>query len=889
MHLILTHEQADFDALAALTAARLLDGKAVAALPVNVNRNVRAFLTLYGAELPLTLWHDLPRKPVTRATLVDTQTMPSVHGLTAETAVQVIDHHPRRPNLPAHWQVHIEPLGAITTFFVEEIRRCGLRLSPIQATLLLLGIYEDTGNLTYESTTPRDVFAAGFLLEGGASLETANAFLNPPLTPQQRILYDILLANTEVRTIKGSAIAVAHAPIEGLSDEIAAVAHKLHLTLETDALFALVSVPAGVQMVARATGDRVDLPGIMAQFGGGGHKGAAAALVKGQTLDEVRAALWRILPQFVRPPLTVGEIMSRRPQVLSPQTTAREAAELMRKFGYEGYPVVENGRVVGLLTRRAVDRALSHDLNLPASAIMQAGDVTVRPQDSVEHLQQVMTDTGWGQVPVVDDKGKIIGIVTRTDLIKALAPKPRLPSLHNLAAQLEASLPPARLALLRAAAHHAEKLGFALYIVGGFVRDLLLSRPSIDFDLVVEGNAIALARSLSKSFGGRVVAHRKFGTAKWQIAAIREELASALRPYLPPGKAGSSIKAEDLPAALDLVTARTEFYTHPTALPTVAHASIKLDLHRRDFTINTLALRLDGRHYGELHDYWGGLQDLREGVIRVLHSLSFVDDPTRMLRAVRFEQRFGFRIEERTLQLLHEARELLAKVSGDRIRHELDAMLEEERGVAMLRRLAQLGLLAAIHPALPWDEETERRMERLWRVWPPDAAERPFAAAWSGLEGAVRGTPLRRAVAYAAWLMALSEEESRAVAARLGFSRPLAAVVGGASRLYDLREELRAAQPSEFTFTAEKHPLAAAYALRLACADPALLERLDKFAAAWRQIKPITTGNDLRARGLRPGPRYKQILQALRAAWLDGKVRSEEEEQELLEELIGEA
>ena len=886
MRLILTHEQADFDAIASLTAARLLDGEAVAALPVNLNRNVRSFLTLYGAELPLTPWHDLPRQPVARATLVDTQTMPSVHGITAETAVQVIDHHPRRPNLPEGWRVRIERLGAITTFFVEEIRRLDLRLTPIQATLLLLGIYEDTGHLTYESTTPRDAFAAGFLLEQGASLETANSFLNPPLTPQQRILYDILLANAEVRAIKGSAIAVAHAPIEGLSDEIAAVAHKLHLTLETDALFVLVSVPVGVQIVARATNDRIDLPGIMAKFGGGGHKGAAAALVKGQSLEEVRAELWRLLPRFVRPPLTVGEIMSRRPQVLSPQTTAREAAELMLKFGYEGYPVVENGRVVGLLTRRAVDRALSHNLNLPAAAIMQAGDVTVRPQDSVEHLQQVMTDTGWGQVPVVDDKGEIIGIVTRTDLIKALAPKPRLPALHNLAPQLEASLPPARLALLRAAAHYAEKLGFALYIVGGFVRDLLLSRPSIDFDLVVEGNAIALARSLSKAFGGRVVAHRKFGTAKWQIAAIRGELASALRPYLPKSKANASIKPEDLPATLDLVTARTEFYTHPTALPTVAHASIKLDLHRRDFTINTLALRLDGRHYGELHDYWGGLQDLREGVIRVLHSLSFVDDPTRMLRAVRFEQRFGFRIEERTLQLMHEARDLLEKVSGDRIRHELDAMLDEPQGVAMLRRLAQLDLLAYIHPAIPWDEETERRLERLWKIWPPDAEERPFGEAWQGLGEEVRGTPLRRAVAYAAWLMALSEEESRAVAARLGFSRPLAAVVLGAARLYAQREALRSASPSEFTFAAEQHPLAAAYALRLTCADPALLERLDEFAAKWRHIKPITTGDDLRARGLRPGPRYKQILQALRAAWLDGEVRSAEEENALLENLV---
>ncbi|NPA92875.1 MAG: CBS domain-containing protein, partial [Chloroflexi bacterium] len=405
MRLILTHEQADFDALASLLAARLLDERAVAAIPARVNRNVRGFLALYGADLPLTPWRDVPREPVEAVTLVDTQTLPSMRGVSRQTPVLVIDHHPRRDDLPPHWKVHIDPVGATTTLLLEDLKDRARHLTQIQATLLLLGIYEDTGNLSYESTTPRDVRAAAFLLEQGASLRIAHEFLNPPLTMQQRMVYDILLANADVRTIQGATVAVSHAQVEGLTDDIAPLAHKLRDTLEPDALFVLVSVPAGVQIVARATGDQVDLPAIMAHFGGGGHQRAAAALVKGRDLESVRQELWEVITRHVRPPLTVGEIMSRQPQVLSPETPVEEADRLMRTFGYEGYPVVENGRVVGLLTRRAVDRALSHGLHVPVRRVMEAGEVTISPEASVDRLQQLMTDTGWGQIPVVDEDG----------------------------------------------------------------------------------------------------------------------------------------------------------------------------------------------------------------------------------------------------------------------------------------------------------------------------------------------------------------------------------------------------------------------------------------------------------------------------------------------------
>ena len=207
----------------------------------------------------------------------------------------------------------------------------------------------------------------------------------------------------------------------------------------------LITTRAGVQMIGRSTSDNIDVAEITARFGGGGHSRAAASLIKGRELEEVHDELIALLPEYVRPAITVAEIMSHSPQVLSPDTPAQEAADRMQRFGYEGYPVVRSGRVIGLLTRRAVDRAIAHKLNLTASSLMDAGEVIIHPDDSIDRLQHLMTDTGWGQIPVMDaDEGKIIGIVTRTDLLKILTSETARPGHLNFAEKLEAAMPAAR-------------------------------------------------------------------------------------------------------------------------------------------------------------------------------------------------------------------------------------------------------------------------------------------------------------------------------------------------------------------------------------------------------------------------------------------------------------
>jgi tRNA nucleotidyltransferase (CCA-adding enzyme) len=852
MHLVCTHEQADFDAVASLLGVRLLDPEAMPVLPRRVNRNVRAFVTLYGDHLPFVEFDELPRSRVERLTVVDTQSSPSIKGVRADTKVHLIDHHPPGDDMDPTWTAHIEEVGATATLLVEEIQEAGRDLSPVQATLLLLGIYEDTGSLSYASTTPRDVRASAWLLERGADLNLVGEFLNHPLSNGQRELYDRLLENIETHEYHSLSIILACGEVRGLVEEISTLAHKLRDVFDPDGLFVLVGLNGSVQLVARSTTDELDVGAVAEHFGGGGHARAAAALIRDRNSAQVRDELIEFLGSSIEPAPTVGEIMSRDPQLLSPDVKISDVGERMQRFGHEGYPIVESGRVCGLLTRRAVDRALSHGMgSQPVSRIMEAGDLVVRMDDSVNHLQKVMIEHGWGQVPVVDsDSGEIVGIVTRTDLLNSLGTGLEREYKPSLAGELEEALTGPRLALLRLVAREAEERGDALYIVGGFVRDLILNAPSTDYDIVVEGDAIGLARSLAAAYGGRESSHQRFGTAKWQLDLGSRQLCTALE--------SESLGANSFPEYLDFVSARTEFYTHPTALPSVQRGSIKLDLHRRDFTINTLALRLDGRYYG--------------------HSLSFMDDPTRILRAVRLEQRFNFQIEDRTLELLNEAISLLDRVSGERIRSEFDTIFNEPKFAVIMARLQSLGLLEAIHPALGWDQWLEEHFEAVKSFEPPNS--------WR-----LEESPERDFLYYAIWLFRLTPKEAEGVGHRLRF--PAA----------DLRDILQTVDINRFlqSLTATTAPSTVVAKLDdvqervlitscMALDDlPEICQILEKYLGKWRFIQPEADGETLRAMGLPQGPIYGDILWKLRAAWLDGEIRDGVQEQALLEDMVKEA
>ncbi|GAB1469969.1 hypothetical protein MASR2M66_08460 [Chloroflexota bacterium] len=398
-------------------------------------------------------------------------------------------------------------------------------------------------------------------------------------------------------------------------------------------------------------------------------------------------------------------------------------------------------------------------------------------------------------------------------------------------------IPPEKLTLLLNIAAEAHALNMPCYVVGGFVRDLLLGKPVNDLDIIVEGDAIKLGRKLVETYGGKLTPHFKFHTAIWHLA--------------------------DSTDFVDLITAREETYEKPGALPTVTPSTIEEDLRRRDFTINAVAVRLDGEGLGEILDPLEGQSDLGRGAIRVLHPLSFVDDPTRIFRAIRYEGRYGFSIAPETSSLINaEALKVLRSLSGERIRHELDLVLDEGQSVQMLVRASELGALEAVHPKMPeFDQERAEYLDMDARLDIPAD---------------------RRTMGYMLWFMDLSEEDVILLANRLDFTNELTLAVWSAAQLMRGLPHLVDMKPSEWTYALEKLPLLSTYAVYLVSRENDLLS----YISVWRHVKPHTTGDDLKAKGLTPGPRYGEILLRLRSAWLDGEVVSESQEMQLLASML---
>jgi tRNA nucleotidyltransferase (CCA-adding enzyme) len=861
VQLILTHENTDFDGLASQLAAWKLYPQARPVLPRRPNRNLRDFLTLYWDELPYVRYEDLPRRmDVERIILVDTQTLITPRGMSGKTAVQIIDHHPLSRDLPLDWSYTGEEVGATVTLLLEQIIAEGLSLTRVEATLLALGIYEDTGSLSYPTTTIRDLRCATWLAEHGANLAVVSDFLHHPLTDQQLALYDALLDSAEAIDFSGHTIVVATATAEGYVEEISTLAHKIRDLYDPAGLFLLVDLGEHLQLVARSTTDAVDVGHIADHFGGGGHTRAAAALIREMELNTARQALLDFLEQHIYPHDTVAQIMSYGVHTLAPDTTVDSAADEMLKYGFEGFPVVDDGKIVGILSRREIDRARRLQLgSMPVSHYMTKGSIHVAPTDSVERLQQIMTHYGVGQVPVVSE-GKVVGVVTRTDLIKLWA-APARPSTRRqeIIQKIESALPGALLDLLKQASGLAREMGYPLYIVGGFVRDLLLGEPNLDMDLVVEGDAIKLARKLAGLVGARTRSHRRFGTAKIILEGCEAEFGA---PFL------------------DFATARLEFYADSAALPEVESSSIKADLHRRDFTINTLAVRLDPPHYGRLLDFYGGEQDLNAGLIRVLHSLSFFEDPTRIMRAARFEQRLGFAIEARTAELIDNALPMLSRVTGERIRHELYLILQEREPERVLCRLDGLNVLSQIHPRLSCGEDT-------WEL---------FGKLRQALAGGQWNVPLEEngrpppRLYLALLTYPLSRADIEALAGHLKIFRDDLTLLRQASTLRERESELDRPDLLNRELDALlRHTSTSAVMIAWLCSDSERVRnRLWHYEAELRLMQPAVDGEYLMSLGLKPSPLFSKLLYAVRNALLDGEIHTEEEEKALIARLLAE-
>lgn len=859
MNIILTHLNADFDAIASMLGAHILYPESVPVLPPRVNRNVAEFLTLYSSAFPFAHWADTDWAAVEHLILTDTQSRPDIPELSSKIPTLIIEHHAPERQLGPNEKWHGDQIGAATTLLVEGIREQHIKVNSLQATLMAMGIYEDTGMLTYGGTTSRDLRSVAWLLDQGADLNTVRRFLAHPLNDTQQDLFEILMGQTETRNIHGYPITIATTRSETYIEGINSVTMRMREMLEAVAVFVVVEMPRSTQLVCRSSTDEIDVGIIAQQFGGGGHTRAAAASIYNRNLADISTRLWELLNQNVQPAIRVRDLMSFGAQTVQADDTILSVIARIRRIGHEGYPVLDENKIVGLLTLRDADRTLEHGLDkLRVRDVMRSGEISLSPDSSVQQLEQTMVNSGWGQIPVIEND-KLVGIVTRTDLIKhwAQTHPEQLPEPAPLisAERIEEVVGSSILKLIEAAINEAQENRLALYLVGGAVRDWLLGRHNLDIDFVVEGDAIRFAEGLKTQYGGSVHSYRPFGTATW---LLDEYAAKAIGVHL-----------DQIPATLDFATARNEFYTHPTALPTVYSGSIKLDLGRRDFTINTLAVQLSpiGTMWRIL-DFFNGLQDLQAKKIRVLHSLSFVDDPTRILRAVRFAQRLGFHLETRTRELIETALPMLRRITGERIRNELNLILIEAQPTYILSRLDRMKILDAIYPGFIFGECSREAFAHIQDYGEADEETR-LSLYWH------------------AWFACMDPVMVIDISDRLLFGRTDRRSFEAIAQLVHGQILKDSPSPSKLRKLLDEIPESALSAAHWIL-DENSRNLIEQYQNKWRDLRPYTTGHTLHEIGLPPGPAFRQILDHLRDGWLDGTITNQAEEEAELQRMIAE-
>jgi tRNA nucleotidyltransferase (CCA-adding enzyme) len=859
VEIITSHNGLDFDGLASMVGASKLYPGAVMVIPGTVSKNIQQFMGLYKDSLFIKTPREIDITKVKRTILVDTANpdrLGELKGLTGrpEMDFHIYDHHPASEE-DLQGSVHeTNKLGATTTMMVEKIIEHKINISPFDATILALGIYEDTGSLLFPSTTERDARAVAYLLSCRANLKVVANFIEQPFSEAQRQILHGLLDSIRHYPINNVDIVIAIHNGEAYIPGLDLVTYRLAQMEQGDAIFVIASMQGKINVIARSATASLRVNEVLKNLGGRGHERAASAIIRGKTCQQVAKLIIEQINERIRPSVTAREIMSTPVKTVALYKTMEDAGRIMLRYGHTGMPVVDGNKVVGMISRRDVDKAIVHELgHAPVKGFMTTDVLSISPDTPIGEIQKIVVENDVGRLPVVEN-GSLVGIVSRTDILRILHGED-YPEDHelmyplseggieNFAVLMQSRLPANIFAILQIAGEVAQELESTVYCVGGFVRDLFLEVPNFDVDLVVEGDGRQLAIDLARKLHGKVRIHERFATA--------------------------TIILEDA-GKIDIATARTEYYEFPAALPMVEKSSIREDMYRRDFTINTLAICLNPGKFGDLIDYFGGRKDIQNRYIRILYNLSFVEDPTRILRAIRFEQRYQFTIEVDTLRFARDAieRRLLGKLSYKRILQELILILSEKDPLGALRRMKETGVWQFILPEVQLDTLGKIPLQRI-----------PLVIGWWNNR---YGREVKAWLVYLLVILGrLSESQLVDVLKRLPLDKYAQRCIEDSAQIPQLAKHITTdinLPPSQLHRILNHLNIENLIYLLLIIKDENAWERIVNYLDVREQAKVEINGHDLKKLGLKPGPHFKEITTELFDLRLDGINRNREDE-----------
>lgn len=870
MQIITTHLNADFDSLASCMSAKKLYPQAIVVLPGSMERRVKLFFdTFKPFEIKKLKEVELDR--VKTLIVVDTRSRTRIGELSIflkpEIKVHLYDHHPAGDDdIKADFEI-TEQIGALSSFFTEVFRKKNILISPVEATLLCLGIYEETGCLLFPSTTPRDVEAVAYLLKRGANLNLVSQFLKEELSKEEISLLNELLNSLEEYIIEGKRINIAHGLME-YSQDISHIAHKIMDIIDTDALFIIIGMEDKLLIIGRSKIPEIDTGSILASFGGGGHWAAGSATIKDMPVNLLIEELLNIIKNQIKPLRVAKDLMTTPVISVHWSTQIKEVEKIMTKYGINAMPVLRDGRYIGIITRGVVEKAIFHGLKKSRVSDFATTDAYTAEEDTpIMEIEKNMIELNQRFVPILRNE-TVIGVITRTDILRNLyeelmrkfkisQPKEEHSEevRRNVANLIQESFPEEVYKILLAAGELADELEFGAYLVGGSVRDLLMRISSPDLDIVVEGDGIKFAKKLAEKIKGKVTPHPRFATAR-----IIKELK----------RDGNTIDFH-----IDVATARTEYYESPAALPKVETSSIKKDLYRRDFTINALAVKLNAKDFGLLLDFFGGQRDIKDKRIRVLHNLSFVEDPTRAIRAIRFAEKLGFRISKHTENLIKLAVKMgiFEKLKGSRFYDELILLLRETVPQNAIKRLKDYGLLKMLHPSL--DEKfLSTDLSKAYETL-------------QSIELLFLKEKYRKELIYLmVMLWRLIDKEKKEILEKICAPDNIKQhILNNISTSYQILQKLNTEDPFNIYNLLKSHNIETIL-LTMVFSSENQRRKIFLYLSKLKDIKTLIKGEDLKKIGITPGPQYREIFDAVLREKLRGRLVSKEEEIEYVKQIL---
>lgn len=873
--IIASHINADFDALSSMLAAQKLYPDAVVVFPGSQEKNLRNFFISSMAYLfNMADIKDIDFFKIKRLVIVDTKQAGRIGKLSAllknpEIEIHIFDHHPPMTgDIKGDYEVH-RSTGANVTILIEIIKEKGIDISPDEATIMCLGIYEDTGSFTFPSTTERDFMAAAFLISAGANLNTISNLIAREISPAQVTLLNEMIQAAIYYNISGIEIAVTKITTDNYVPDFAFLVHKMLKMEDFNAIFAIGLMGSKIYIVARSKVPEVDVGAIVTPLGGGGHHYAAAATIKDKTLAQTEHQLLAILDSQIKSSRQAKDLMTSPPITTDADVSCKEASDLLTRYNINALLVTEKPKdpnapdarekLSGFISRQIIEKALYHKLDhVPIREYMTTEWALVAPDADLLELQEKIIENKQRILPVID-KEVICGVITRTDLLNMLiqrsnhssgaSPNPYEEPVHartrNINRFLNERLSSRLVQILKTIGKVAGEIGYDAYVAGGFVRDLFLYRSNEDLDIVIEGDGILFAKKYAGLSGARIHAYEKFGTAVI---------------IFPDG------------FKIDVASARLEYYKFPAALPVVEMSSIKLDLFRRDFTINTLAVQLNPDKFGTLIDFFAAQKDIKKGVIRVLHNLSFVEDPSRVFRAIRFEQRFGFSVGKVTAGLIENAVKMnfFRRLSGRRVFAELRQVFEEENPTPAILRMQDYNLFTVIHPSMVLNNELKSLFSSVKTV-----------LSWYDLLFFTE-TYMKWAVYFLALMSQFDMKTSEEICKRLELA-PRYTTIFLKERLKAEKSLLwleRNQQLSNSTLYKKLYGIKTEIILYMMAVTKhkKVKQSISHFFTKLKYIEPSIRGKDLLKTGIEPGPIYREVLQAVLDAKLNGKLKTQQDE-----------